>query len=74
MRSIKDDKVLFSDLKNTQTNDLFQLQDDLVISVLGNLKPDEDKVRVSNEGVETLDELRLLHVAAKEREKWSRGS
>lgn len=74
LRSIKDDKVLYSDLKNTQTKDLFQLQDDLVISVLEQLKLDEDKVRVSNEGVETLDELRLLHFAAKEREKWSRDS
>ena len=46
----------------------------LVISVLNSLKLDEDKVRVSNEGVETLEELRLLHFAAKEREKWSRDS
>jgi len=35
---------------------------------------EEDKIRVSNDGVETIEELRLLHFAATEREKWSRES
>ena len=65
-------KFRSSDIKKTPTNELFQLQDDLLISILKQLKLDEDKVRVTNEGSKTLDELRLLHFAAKECEKWSR--
>jgi class 3 adenylate cyclase/TolB-like protein len=74
IRNIEDGTTLFSDLKNAQTQDLFKIQDDLVVSVLESLELEEDKIRVSNEGVQTIEELRLLHFAAKEREKWSRDS
>ena len=74
IRNLEDGSIVFSDLKNTQTKDFFKVQDELVISVLNSFKLEEDKVRVSNEGVETIEELRLLHFAAKEREKWSKVS
>ena len=74
IRNLEDGSVIFSDLKNAKTKDFFKIQDELVISVLNSFELEEDKVRVSNEGVETIEELRLLHFAAKEREKWSRDS
>ena len=52
IRDIKNDQILFSQLKNSNL--------------------EEDKIRVSNDDIETIEELRLLQFAAKEREKWSR--
>ena len=72
IRDIKDDQVFFSELKNNKTDDLFKIQDQLVLSVLSKFNLEEDKIRVSNDDIETIEELRLLQFAAKEREKWSR--
>ncbi len=72
IRDIKDGQVFFSELKNTKTDDLFKIQDQLVLSVLSKFNLEEDKIRVSNDDIETIEELRLLQFAAKEREKWSR--
>ena len=71
LRNLTTNEIQFSDLINGQTQDLFDLQDKLVVSVLSSFDLEEDKVRVSNEGIETIEELRLLHFAAKEREKWT---
>ena len=72
IRDIKDDQVIFSELKNTKTDDLFKVQDKFVLSVLSKFNLEEDKIRVSNDDIVTIEELRLLQFAAKEREKWSR--
>ena len=72
IRDIKNDQILFSQLKNSKTDDLFNVQDELVLSVLSKFNLEEDKIRVSNDDIETIEELRLLQFAAKEREKWSR--
>jgi class 3 adenylate cyclase/TolB-like protein len=74
IRNLTTNEIQFSDLINGKTQDLFDLQDKLVVSVLSSFDLEEDKVRVSNEGIETIEELRLLHFAAKEREKWTVGS
>ncbi len=72
IRDIKDDQIFFSELKNSKTDDLFKVQDKTVLSVLSKFNLDEDKIRVSNDDIETIEELRLLQFASKEREKWSR--
>ena len=72
IRDIKDDQVFFSELKNSNTDDLFKVQDKLVLSVLSKFNLEEDKIRVSNDDIVTIEELRLLQFASKEREKWSR--
>ena len=72
IRDIQKDQILFSQLKNSKTDDLFNVQDELVLSVLSKFNLEEDKIRVSNDDIETIEELRLLQFAAKEREKWSR--
>ena len=72
IRDIKNNKILLSQLKNSKTDDLFKIQDELVLSVLSKFNLEEDKIRVSNDDIETIEELRLLKFAAKEREKWSR--
>ena len=59
-------------MKNTKTDDLFKVQDKFVLSVLSKFNLEEDKIRVSNDDIDTIEELRLLQFAAKEREKWSR--
>ncbi len=69
---IKNNKILLSQLKNSKTDNLFKVQDELVLSVLSKFNLREDKIRVSNDDIETIEELRLLQFAAKEREKWSR--
>ena len=38
-----------------------------MLSVLSKFNLEEDKIRVSNDDIETLEELRLLQFAAKER-------
>ena len=72
IRDIKNDQILLSQLKNSKTDNLFKVQDELVLSVLSKFNLKEDKIRVSNDDIETIEELRLLQFAAKEREKWSR--
>ncbi len=72
VRDIKNDRVFFSELKNSNTDDLFKVQDKLVLSVLSKFNLEEDKIRVSNDDIVTIEELRLLQFASKEREKWSR--
>ena len=72
IRDIKNNQILLSQLKNSKTDDLFKVQDELVLSVLSKFNLEEDKIRVSNDDIETIEELRLLQFAAKEREKWSR--
>ncbi len=72
IRDIKDDRIFFSELKNSNTDDLFKVQDKLVLSVLSKFNLEEDKIRVSNDDIVTIEELRLLQFASKEREKWSR--
>ncbi len=69
---IKNNQILLSQLKNSKIDDLFKVQDELVLSVLSKFNLEEDKIRVSNDDIETIEELRLLQFAAKEREKWSR--
>ena len=69
---IKNNQILLSQLKNSKTDNLFKVQDELVLSVLSKFNLREDKIRVSNDDIETIEELRLLQFAAKEREKWSR--
>ena len=72
IRDIKNNQILLSQLKNSKTDNLFKVQDELVLSVLSKFNLREDKIRVSNDDIETIEELRLLQFAAKEREKWSR--
>ena len=72
IRDIKDDQIFFSELKNSKIDDLFKVQDKIVLSVLSKFNLEEDKIRVSNDDIETIEELRLLQFASKEREKWSR--
>ena len=72
IRDIKNDQVIFSELKNNKTDDLFKVQDKFVLSVVSKFNLEEDKIRVSNDDIVTIEELRLLQFAAKEREKWSR--
>ena len=72
IRDIKNNQILLSQLKNSKTDDLFKVQDELVLSVLSKFNLEEDKIRVSNDDIETIEELRLLQFAAKEREKWSK--
>ena len=72
IHDVKNDQVFFSKLKNSKTDDLFKVQDELVLSVLSKFNLEEDKIRVSNDDIETIEELRLLQFAAKERENWSR--
>ena len=72
IRDIKNNQILLSQLKNSKTDNLFKVQDELVLSVLSKFNLKEDKIRVSNDDIETIEELRLLQFAAKEREKWSR--
>ena len=72
IRDIKNDQVFFSELKNSKIDDLFKVQDKIVLSVLSKFNLEEDKIRVSNDDIETIEELRLLQFASKEREKWSR--
>ena len=72
IRDIKNNQILLSQIKNSKTNNLFKVQDELVLSVLSKFNLREDKIRVSNDDIKTIEELRLLQFAAKEREKWSR--
>ena len=72
--NLEDDSVLLSEIKDTEITELFELQDTLVLGVLESFKLEEDKIRVSNDDIKTIEELRLLQFAAKEREKWSRAS
>ena len=72
--NLEDDSVHLSEIKDTEITELFELQDTLVLAVLESFKLEEDKIRVSNDDIKTIEELRLLQFAAKEREKWSRAS
>ncbi len=72
--NLEDDSVLLSEIKDTEITELFELQDTLVLGVLESFKLEEDKIRVSNDDIKTIEELRLLQFAAKERERWSRAS
>ena len=72
--NLKEDTIHLSEIKDTEITDLFELQDTLVLAVLESFKLEEGKIRVSNDDIKTIEELRLLQFAAKEREKWSRAS
>ena len=72
--NLEDDSVHLSEIKDTEITELFDLQDTLVLAVLESFKLEEDEIRVSNDDIKTIEELRLLQFAAKEREKWSRAS
>ena len=57
IRDIRDNQAHFSELKNSKTDDLFNLQDELVLSVLTSFNLEEDKIRVSNDDIKTIEEL-----------------
>ena len=74
LKDIKEDSVEVSSLRNTKTNDLFSVQDEFAIQTLQYFGIAAKERRSSYSDVTNLEELRLLHLASLEREKWSKNS
>jgi len=74
LKDIKENSVALSSLRNTETKDLFSVQDEFAIKALQYFGVADKEKRSSYNDVTTLEELKLLHLASLEREKWSQKS